>query len=506
MAELDRRVLRGRSRFIKKSLVLMVGLAALGACLFGTGCSEVFSNAPAGSFLGRAGLDDYSPTAIQVGNVQQVWWCGQAQNPDNHDQDTDTILYATYNVVTKEKSEPTVVLAETAGAWDSAYTCNPKVVGGTFTNPLGDGQTYSLALYYTATNATSGLGNAIGVAFSNDGAHWKKYPQPVIPISTIQYYGIGQAAVYNTDAKSGIMMFYEDLAGPTNAHYQATSTDGIHFTTLGALTTRGMENDYVDVTWCDMAYDSATSYWYAAFNMPRRATSTTGGVLELGQMGIALYRISGGSLLSGATPWERVATFDTNLTGHEANFLGGFLRDKYGNLNVGSYPILQLFTSISNPASAWDASPGDAASSGGPDNWDIGIVQWDPSKPMMPLNLYKNDSTEETTTGYVDPKGNFKLQSVQAQLYSGPQNGATVPVYGCKSGTTSYFLSPDSGCSGSLLIGLNGYALPTSSALPGKVPLYSCGATEHKFISNRSDCGDKSAGKSKGALIGFAKR
>ena len=81
------------------------------AFVFGTGCSEVFSNSPTGAFLGRTGLYDYSPTAIQIGNLQQFWWCGEADNPALQSQDTDTILYATLDVSNQAKSLPAVVLA-----------------------------------------------------------------------------------------------------------------------------------------------------------------------------------------------------------------------------------------------------------------------------------------------------------------------------------------------------------------------------------------------------------
>jgi hypothetical protein len=486
----------------KNRLISKVTFCALSLLIFGIGCSEVFSNAPEGSFLGRAGLDDYSPTAIQIGNIQHVFWCGQGHNPQDDSQDTDTILYATYNVATKAKSEPTVVMAETAGSWDSAYTCNPKVIGGVFTNPLGDGQTYSYALYYVATASVAGVGNAIGVAFSNDFIHWKKYPQPVIAATTQAYYGVGQPALYNSDGKSGIWLFYENLAGQTNGHFQATSTDGIHFKTIGELTTNGLQNDLLDVTWGDMAYDAAIGDWYAAFNMPRRFPSSTGGVTELGQMGVALYRISGGSLLSGATPWQRVATFDTVSTGHEANFIAGFLRDIYGNINVGAYPNIQLFTSISNPASPWDASALAAGQSGDPNTWDIGSVQWVPSTPLLPLNQYGNKSAQEATTGWIDPKGGFKLQTVEGQLYSGPQQGATVAVYGCKTGSTDYFISTDSTCGGSLVIGVNGYAFPSASAGFGLIPLYSCNEKQKHFVSKHSTC----EGRGAGALVGYIKQ
>lgn len=93
--------------------------------------------------MGRIALDDYSPSVIQSGGIEQFWWCGQGSNPNKPSQISDTILYATIDLAMGKASIPTTVLGETPGAWDSAYTCNRQVVAGVLANPLGDGQTYS---------------------------------------------------------------------------------------------------------------------------------------------------------------------------------------------------------------------------------------------------------------------------------------------------------------------------------------------------------------------------
>jgi hypothetical protein len=513
MNRLDRRALRGRLIVDNKGFRAGVFLAVLSALLVATGCNYISSNKPPGAFLGRTGAYDYSPSAIQIGNRQQFWWCGEATNPNLASQSTDTILYSSIDVTNQATSVPIVVLAETPGAWDSAFTCNPKVIGGVFTNPLGDGITYSYAMYYVATSSPGGINNNIGVAFSNDGQHWTKYPQPVIVTTTQGYYGVGQPAVFNSDGKSGIWVFYEDTE-TTVKHYKATSTDGIHFTDEGELTTNGLNVDILQGSWGDMAYDSATGYWYAAYNMPLRNPSTTGGILERGDLGIALYRIPNDSLLSGASPWQRLQSFDTNLTGHEANFIGGFLRDQFGNLNVGPYPTIQIYTSMSNPAAPWNATPAEAGLSNAPQNWDIGSVQWIPSNSLMPLNSYSNSSSTVVTTGYTDPTAGFKLASVLGHVYLGPQaSGANVSLYGCKSGTTGYFLSTDSTCGGNLLLGVNGYVYSAPQSGVSVVALYNCrNAAAVAYVSNNAACqvagasanSGAGAGASVGALLGYA--
>jgi hypothetical protein len=512
MGRFDGGSLRGRFTLEGRRFRAGVLFALMNTFLIATGCTFVSNSEPPGAFLGRSQAYDYSPAALQIGNVQQFWWCGEAHNPVLQSQVTDTILYASLDVTTQAKSVPVVVLAETPGAWDSAYTCNPKVIGGLFTNPLGDGVTYTYAMYYVATSSPVGVANSIGVAFSNDGVHWNKYPQPVIMTPTQVNYGVGQPAVYNSDQKSGIWLFYEDVEGTAVGHYEATSTDGVHFSLQGEITTNGQQNDLLNGTWGDMAYDSVAGYWYAAFNLPVRNPSTTGGVQERGPLGVALYRIPKDSLLTGASPWQRLASFDTNSTGHEANFIAAFLRDQYGNVNVGPYPTLQLYTSISNPAPAWNSTPAEAGASGGIQNWDIGSVQWIPANTQVPLNSYSNSSSTEVTTGYIDPTAGFKLGSTLGHIYQGPQSGANVTLYGCKNGTSGYFVSTDSTCGGSLLLGVNGYLYSTPQSGVSLVPLYNCNNAPAAYVSNVASC--QAAGTSTnvgpgsatgaGALLGYA--
>ena len=167
---------------------------------------------------------------------------------------SDAIEYESINLTNNSRSVPVPVLGETQYAWDSVYTCNPKVIGGSFANPLGDGKTYSYALYYVGTDSLQGQNNSIGVAFSNDGSHWKKYPKPIISPESEGTYGIGQPAVYNSDHKAAIRMFYEDSNISTH-HVEATSSDGVHFTTVGTLTTNGLDPNNPQPTWGDMAFD-----------------------------------------------------------------------------------------------------------------------------------------------------------------------------------------------------------------------------------------------------------
>jgi hypothetical protein len=456
--------------------ILLIGLAL-------AGCGFSFAPLPPGSIAGRAGVYDYSPSVTQSGTVQQIWWCGGDYNPTNSDQFSDTIQYESIDLSTQIHTSPTPVLAETKGAWDDVYTCNPKVIQGWFANPLGDGESFTYAMYYVGLGSTPGTNNSIGVAFSNDGITWKKYPKPIISAETQAGYGVGQPAVYNDDHQAGIRMFYEDDSFYLR-HVEATSKDGVHFVTVGTLTTNGLASS--SMTWGDMAFDPGSGYWYAGFHAGLRDYSTTGDEPERGQYGIQVYRTLDGSLLNGATPWQMVINVDTSLTGYESNFLPGFVRDPYGNLFPGA--AIQMFTSISDPAPPWNATPAQAGVSGGVGHWNISSFAWAPNPAPATLNRYFNQTTHEVTTGWIDPNGGFALELTLGHLYQSPQSGSTVAFYSCKNGSTDYFVSLDSGCEGARILGIDGYAYSKPVAGLNLVPLYRCKTSSDHFVSTDPAC------------------
>jgi hypothetical protein len=469
-------------------------LLAIGLGLGIAGCGFSFAPLPPGSIVGRAGNYDYSPSVIQSGNLQQFWWCGGAYNPSNSNQYSDTIQYESIDLSNEARYGPVAVLSETQGAWDSVYTCNPKVVRGSFANPLSDGESFSYALYYVGLGPTGN--NSIGAAFSNDGISWKKYPRPIISPETSAGYGVGQPAVYNNNGQPQLIrMFYEDSSFYVQ-HVEAISTDGVHFVTLGTLTTNGLDPNCP--SWGDMAYDPASGYWYAAFNTATRDPSTTAQVMERGSYGIKLFRIRDASLLTGATPWELLTNVDTNLTGYEANFLPGFARDMYGNLIAG--PAIQMYTSISDPPPPWNASPAAAGFSGSTGNWKISSASWTPNGPLSALNRYFNQNVHEVTTGWIDPNGGFTLEFTLGHLYQNPQQGATVPFYGCKAGSMDYFVSLDDACEGSRILGMNGYGYSRPVAGLNLVALYRCSSGHDHFVSTDPKC----EGQSTQELLGYA--
>jgi hypothetical protein len=451
--------------------------------------------------VGRPQLYDYSTSVIQAGEIRRFWWCGQGHNPDFRSQFTDTILYASINATTGEQVGPQVVLAETPGAWDSGYVCNPHVVLGTFANPLGDGVTYTHALYYVGTADTEYTRNSIGAAFSNDGVHWKKYPSPVIPLHADSVSGPAQPTAFNQDGKQAITLFYEDDALPlgTNHHMEATSPDGVHFTDVGPLTTNGLTIPANLASWGDLALNS-DGFWYATFNLPNRGVNTTGGIRELTSPGIELYRIPKDDLLAGKTGWQQLRVVDTNSTGYEALFLANFLTDGHGNLALDSNATIQMFPAFSNQPIRWNDSPRVAGSRANPNLWDIGVLSWSPSESnTQDLNQYYNGTAHVVTTGWIDPNGGFQLQKTFGKIYKAPQNGATVGLNGCKAGSTDAFLSLDSGCEGQIVSGINGYVYAAPFAGMTLKPIYRCVTDHDHFVSNDPKC----EGSSTEQLLGY---
>lgn len=427
---------------------------------------------------------------MQIGHVEYFWWCGSDPNPAKPSQDTDTILYESIDLESGEHVGPVVALAETPGAWDSAYTCNPKVVKGSFTDPLGDGKTYTYALYYVGTANVGGSANGIGVAFSNDGINWKKYPSPAIPTTNMNGYGAAQPVPYNSDGKQAITLFFEDDAPPygPDHHWETTSTDGIHFQYVGLITENGVDQFSGLPAWADMGFNPADGYWYAIFNLPSRPPVTTDNVMEYGQFGFQLYRIPKDDLLIGNIGWKELKTFDTNLIGYESIFIPGLLRDPNGNVFLDSKGTMQIFPSFSNKTVTWDESPGYAASDAKLTSWDINQVSWSAADSQFyDLKQYWNGTSHLTTTGAVDGKV-YLLQKTLGRIYTNPQAGATVPLWGCKSGFVDTFLSLDSGCEGRYVRGLNGYIYAQPPAGVQSTPIYRCYTGHDHFVSTDPSC------------------
>ncbi|MGC2402788.1 MAG: hypothetical protein WA510_23550, partial [Acidobacteriaceae bacterium] len=148
----------------------------------------------------------------------------------------------------------------------------------------------------------------------------------------------------------------------------------------------------------------------------------------------------------------------------------------------------------------WNAPPNVAGISGDIGSWEIAPFTWTPGTPPMALNRYYNQASHEVTTGWIDPTGGFSLQSTLGHLYQSPQQGANVPLYGCKNGATDYFVSLDGGCEGERILGINGYAYSAPVAGLTLVPLYRCSTGHDHFVSSDAKC----EGQTTQELLGYA--
>src|SRR5260370_14313000 len=122
---------------VKRIFDARIAFIWLGSVIMLAGCTSV--SLPPGA-IGNAGKYNYSPSIIEEANTRQFWWRSKGRNPNDSSMDTDAIFYASMNLVTHEVSSPVLVLAESPGTWDAAYTCNPKVFSLVFQNPLDNVQ------------------------------------------------------------------------------------------------------------------------------------------------------------------------------------------------------------------------------------------------------------------------------------------------------------------------------------------------------------------------------
>lgn len=418
-----------------------------------------------GPFLGLTGYYDYSDSGIRdvAAGTETHWWCG-----DLPGHTTDTILQEQYRLPDWSVAIPErQVLAEgPTGAWDSAYTCNPSVVEGSFVNPLGDGVTYTYAMYYVGT--ASGADNSIGVAFSLDGATWHKSPGPVIQFADTGHGYYGYAQPNATVIAGQVELLYEDSDAGSTTHWLATSPDGAHFAPATPVAAAGLPSPTPN--WGGISYDPLDGRWYALFNHGLRPISTTGGVQERGDGGVTLYATA--DLAAG--PWVELDTIDTVITGSESNFLAGLLRDPDGELSSAFLPSVKVDVSQSWPRPAYNASDAELGDSAAFNSWQIGWHTWTPGAPLRRLVrvLHAATGQRETTTGWYDATYYTPETANLGSLYEAPIGDATTPLFSCKLGYSDYLAVPDASCLGQYKLGLLGYMYAAPAA--GRLPLYRC--------------------------------
>ncbi len=451
---------------------------------------------------------DYNPSIIQSGNLLRFWWCGGGANPTHGGYTADNIYYAEWDASAAHfVTAPTSVFNEGApGTWDDYLDCNPSVVAGNFA-PFGDGAHYTLALYYVAIPTTTSV-NRIGVAFSNDGQSWRRWPTPIItaPYADSAHcsnlYGIGSPSTYSIDGKGSVRLFFEDFCN--FELFSATSTDGVHFAAREAVSKAGLS--YCNSTHAggiptdaNLAFDPANHAWYATMDLGCDNFQRSG---ERGTVGFKLFRMQAGAIDSLANgQWQELATIDTNLTGYEINSWPAPTRDQFGNVDLSAgHDTIQMFYSVSNPRAPTTSTASQYVASTDPTHWDIAWALWSNVSGAATSFERFQGSTHEITTGYAD-RSRFPVdEGSVGLLYQAPQGTLTTPLYNCQSNTNSdFFVSTDLLCEGQRIVGLQGYALTDQHG--GDLPLYRCVTSAgDRFVSHDPGC----EGATMESLLGYA--
>ena len=301
---------------------------------------------------------NYVPTVMNTSDgVQRIWWCG---GPN------DTIFYQSFDLNNGGQTitPKTAVLVEgPPGAWDSVFVCDPSVTKGSWNNPLGDGVTYSYAMYYSGTDNSEGH-SGVGVAFSNDGVSWNKYPYPIYrnpPAYSPAFvrpsnpqglaYGLGEQSVLSAAGGSELYLFVLNVDNEPQYVQLFHSTDGLHLDLYSNVTTAGLipDSDGIAVfNEPDFAYDDATAKLYVVTNR-----TNTPGILDI-------YRISWDQLSSGS--WEYLASLGPgtayNPTGSPLNANAGLQHNEFGRLGLFLPNIITYFSAAPSadtvqPSSIW---------------------------------------------------------------------------------------------------------------------------------------------------------
>ena len=285
--------------------------------------AEILTGVRSGAFY------NYVPSGIRSGNQLEIWWCGLGPTSDN-------IFFQRIDLDDRNADPIVSAIQPTPGAWDGLHTCDPSVIRGRWEL---EGATYTYAMYYTGTDDPANLGsrNGLGVAYSNDGVTWVKYPFSIYRNERTQppSYGIGQQAALSTDGLSAVSIIVNDVTpnkdpnGPPNTSEWKllSSDDGRHLRFAGRVTKAGMITP--ELLQADFALDAATGTIYMI-------TDRNGD-----QSRIDLYRMPFCNLVKPKGAWTHLATFSQETTGQPFNQGAGFVRDGAGSLR-GLIPDLSV--------------------------------------------------------------------------------------------------------------------------------------------------------------------
>ncbi len=316
---------RNRQIFVVAALAVLSVIAYVTQTLAFSGFGMEFAN---------PGMYDYVPSYIVDGTVHQFWWCsGPEQGDDPSMPPGDVIKYREVDTATGIGSTIRTVLRPGMGTWDKAHTCDPSVVKGVFSYA---GNTYTYAMYYTATDdpTNGGINNGIGVAFSNDRVTWVKYPYPILrSVTSASTYGYGQQSVLSANGASELWLWATQLLpGAPQTWVLYHSPDGLHLDVQLTVSTSGIQGGAI--LEADFAYDYNTGLLYMV--------SDRGDVHST----IDLYSIPWASQGSGT--WTYITSITPALTGQQTNHGAGIRHDPYGAVTPFLPQIVAVFASTAS--------------------------------------------------------------------------------------------------------------------------------------------------------------
>lgn len=330
------------------SLVLAVPLALLlslapGELLGEISCSwyEEYD----GVILGSSGTWDAYPSHLYVNGIHNIWWCGTSSIGGSLSTHVDAVFHSQKpsSLGPGGWSARSEVFNHQHVAWASNHVCDPSVANGSFN--FGS-STYDYALYFTAdtNDATAGVDNAIGVAFSNDGGTWTSNPTPVIePDNGFNgSYGAGMSGV-SWDGSFLVHTFFDSTNG--NRIRLKESTDGIQFSPTPSQNTFISDSgrNPGDGQGPDIAYSPSEERWYAVIK-----THSPNGTYD-GETRV--LRATQPNELLGT--WEVIAIFNSADTGWALNHNPALAKNADGTLFRNSEGWGYVFISVGNELPDW---------------------------------------------------------------------------------------------------------------------------------------------------------
>jgi hypothetical protein len=282
-----------------------------------------------GQILDRTGAWDGYPTITFINGVHHIWWCSSHADSTGGD--------AVYHATKPTQLGPggwTVhgeVVNHLLSPVATDLTCDPSLVKGDF---VFESVHYAYALYYTYNTGSGGTDNAVAVAFSNNGADFEFYSDPVIlpDDGFTGLYGAGASSAAWGPNVGVLNTWYYDTSHPGGGLGQVrykSSTDGIAFTPTPSLPT-SLALGFGPANFAgspDVAYSPVLREWFAE----------TGRLDALGpnnELILELLIIRSHDGLEPTAEWSEVGRIDTALTGQAWNVEGGLARFSDSSLYI----------------------------------------------------------------------------------------------------------------------------------------------------------------------------